>query len=199
MQKHLSLTSLAAVALAASVSTSALAQEGQRQVYQPSASAPTQTGLYLGVSVGQQSTKLETALETDSGLKYSVLGGFRFNRNLRLEGSISNTAKVKIDENTTSKISGFDVGALGSVDLADGVALYGKIGVAHNEMKWNNMPPSATSTSQSSTNLLLGTGFIFDISKVGELRLSFDRVSVGDNKVVSGHSNSLSVATVFKF
>ena len=51
MQKHLSLTSLAAVALAASVSTSALAQEGQRQVYQPSASAPTQTGLYLGVSV----------------------------------------------------------------------------------------------------------------------------------------------------
>jgi len=29
--------------------------------------------------------------------------------------------------------------------------------------------------------------------------LSFDRVSVGDNKVVSGHSNSLSVATVFKF
>lgn len=199
MQKHLSLTSLAAVALAASVSTSALAQEGQRQVYQPSASAPTQTGLYLGVSVGQQSTKLETALETDSGLKYSVLGGFRFNRNLRLEGSISNTAKVKIDDNTTSKISGFDVGALGSVDLADGVALYGKIGVAHNEMKWNTAPASGVATSQKSTNLLLGTGFIFDISKVGELRLSFDHVSVGDNKVVSGHANSLSVATVFKF
>lgn len=199
MQKHLSLTSLAAVALAACVSTSALAQEGQRQVYQPSASAPTQTGLYLGVSVGQQSTKLETALETDSGLKYSVLGGFRFNRNLRLEGSISNTAKVKISDTVTSKISGFDVGALGSVDLADGVALYGKIGVAHNEMKWSNTPPSATSASQKSTNLLLGTGFIFDISKVGELRLSFDHVSVGDNKVVSGHANSLSVATVFKF
>lgn len=199
MQKHLSLTSLAAVALAASASTSAFAQEGQRQVYQPSASAPTQTGLYLGVSVGQQSTKLETALETDSGLKYSVLGGFRFNRNLRLEGSISNTAKVKISDTVTSKISGFDVGALGSVDLADGVALYGKIGVAHNEMKWNTAPASGVATSQSSTNLLLGTGFIFDISKVGELRLSFDRVSVGDNKVVSGHSNSLSVATVFKF
>lgn len=199
MQKHLSLTSLAAVALAASVSTSALAQEGQRQVYQPSASAPTQTGLYLGVSVGQQSTKLETALETDSGLKYSVLGGFRFNRNLRLEGSVSNTAKVKIDDNTSSKISGFDVGVLGSADLADGVAVYGKIGVAHNEMKWNTAPAVGVATSQSSTNLLLGTGFIFDISKVGELRLSFEHVSVGDNKVVSGHANALSVATVFKF
>lgn len=199
MQKHISLASLAVVAMAACVSTSAMAQDGQRQVYQASSSAPTQTGLYLGVSVGQQSTKLETALETDSGLKYSVLGGFRFNRNLRLEGSISNTAKVKISDTITSKINGFDVGALGSVDLADGVALYGKIGVAHNQMKWSNTPPGATSASQSSTNLLLGTGFIFDISKVGELRLAFDRVSVGDNKVVSGHANSLSVATVFKF
>jgi opacity protein-like surface antigen len=200
MQKHISLTNLAAVALAACVSTSALAQEsGQRQVYQSSASAPTQTGLYLGVSVGQQTTKLQTALETDSGLKYSVLGGFRFNRNLRLEGSVSNTAKVKIDDNTSSKISGFDVGVLGSADLADGVAVYGKIGVAHNEMKWNTAPALGVATSQSSTNLLLGTGFIFDISKVGELRLSFEHVSVGDNKVVSGHANALSVATVFKF
>jgi len=200
MQKHISLTNLAAVALAACVSTSTLAQEsGQRQVYQSSASAPTQTGLYLGVSVGQQTTKLQTALETDSGLKYSVLGGFRFNRNLRLEGSVSNTAKVKIDDNTSSKISGFDVGVLGSADLADGVAVYGKIGVAHNEMKWNTAPALGVATSQSSTNLLLGTGFIFDISKVGELRLSFEHVSVGDNKVVSGHANALSVATVFKF
>lgn len=200
MQKHLSLTKLAALALAAGVSTSALAQEsGQRQVYQSSASTPTQTGLYLGVSVGQQTTKLQTALETDSGLKYSVLGGFRFNRNLRLEGSVSNTAKVKIDDNTSSKISGFDVGVLGSADLANGVAVYGKIGVAHNEMKWNTAPAVGVATSQSSTNLLLGTGFIFDISKVGELRLSFEHVSVGDNKVVSGHANALSVATVFKF
>lgn len=200
MQKHISLTNLAAVVLAACVSTSALAQEsGQRQVYQSSASAPTQSGLYLGVSVGQQTTKLQTALETDSGLKYSVLGGFRFNRNLRLEGSVSNTAKVKIDDNTSSKISGFDVGVLGSADLADGVAVYGKIGVAHNEMKWNTAPALGVATSQSSTNLLLGTGFIFDISKVGELRLSFEHVSVGDNKVVSGHANALSVATVFKF
>ena len=185
MQKHISLASLAVVAMAACVSTSAMAQDGQRQVYQASTSAPTQTGLYLGVSVGQQPTKLETALETDSGLKYSVLGGFRFNRNLRLEGRISNTQPRSRSRTPSPARSMALMSALWAwwIWLTASPCTARSVWLQRNEVEQHAC--CRRGYIAPSTNPLLGTGLHFRHQQSGVSCAWRLTASCGDNKIVS--------------
>jgi len=156
------------------------------------------TGFYIGAGLGQSKTSLSSPLSKDSDTAYSLIGGYNINPNLAAELEYVNLGKIDSTSTVSAKSDGMSVTAVGVIPLDGNVSLFGKFGLAKVNTSWNIAPGINVSESQSKTGLTFGVGGQLDFSPKSGVRLSYDRYQVGDNDPVTGHSNALTVAFLFR-
>jgi opacity protein-like surface antigen len=110
------------------------------------AQAPVK-GWYIGADVGQA----DFAGENDTAFK--LLGGYRVNRHLAVEG-----AYASLFDKAGAEATGFELVALGSFSLANQLSLFGKLGFA-------NAYIEAGAIDEEKVELTYGIGLQYDITR----------------------------------
>ena len=121
----------------------------------------------------------------EPGLKVSpamVRGivGYEFSPNLAMEGMVGLNGGSDSASGTTLKLNN-TVGVFGKMQapLADGVNVYGRLGVARTSLKANGV-------SDSDTGLAYGVGMTYDLSKTTYLNADYTKYYDRDDQKLEG-------------
>ena len=141
------------------------------------AQQPVERGGYLGLTIGHtrfQSTCKDLVIPCDnSDFGGRGFAGYRFSRNLALEGGYANlgTAKANgtiggVPANFDRDASAWDLSLLLSANFSQGMSLFGRFGIIHSETQFkgtvNGGPVDANEKSNAFT---YGAGFQVDFSR----------------------------------
>ena len=165
-------------------------------------------GPYAGVSGGSSTVKgfcdgAAAAGVTcdDSGSSFRIFGGYQANPNVAFELGYADLGKVSgsIAGLTASvSASAFDVSALFGIPLGDKAQIFTRLGVYHASGDLDSN--FGLSGSGSSTDLTVGVGFRFDVSKDVALRAEWQRYSaVGDDAIGRSDVDVIGGGVLFKF
>jgi hypothetical protein len=115
--------------------------------------------------------------------------GYAFTPNLSMEGMVGLNGGSDTASGTTLKLDN-TVGVFGKIQapLADGVNLYGRLGVARTSLKANG-------TTDADTSLAYGVGMTYDLSKTTYLNADYTKYYDRDDKKLEG----LTVGVGFRF
>jgi OOP family OmpA-OmpF porin len=162
---------------------------------------------YVGGAVGQAKEK-DACINTiscsnaDTGIK--LFGGYQFNNYLALEGGYLDFGKATIsfvpNSHLSFKATAFTVAAVGSLPLAHGISLLGKVGVYRAQVKAtaSGMPGSV---KVRNTDTAFGIGAKWDFATNFALRVEYEHFKdVGDkNSIGANNVNLISLGMSYKF
>ena len=148
--------------------------------------------------------------ERDIG--YKAFGGYKFTPNFALEGgyfdlgkfSYSATTSPAGTSNGSTKLSGFNVDAVGILPLTDKFSAFGRIGAQYAKAKDSFSGNGAASFANSSpskgaANYKLGAGVQYDFTDNVGLRTEWERYRINDAVGNRGDIDMLSVGLVVMF
>lgn len=211
--KHLATSALLVAAACAAAPASAQLAFGQMD-----------TGLYLGGNVGWSRASVDQPTvpagfavtsfdkdENDAGFK--AYGGYRFTRNLALEGGYARLGKFGFNGTTAPaatfansfKVDGWFVDAVAMIPLQQGFTVLGRVGAYFNELKTS---PSATGPltagpgiKDRDTSLKLGLGAQYDLTPMLAVRAEWEHFRKIGDAATTGQSNInlLSLGMLVKF
>jgi OOP family OmpA-OmpF porin len=161
--------------------------------------APVDTGFYVGASVGQTTSDCPSGVGScdDSDTGYRVFGGFRFNRNLAVEGGYAPLGEVS-GSNLKLETNAWDLVGVGIWPISPQFSIFGKLGFYNAEAKASGV----VSGKKSTTDLTYGVGAQFDFARNLGLRGEWQRYSAIEAPGgLSGDSDIdvLSLGVLFKF
>lgn len=130
----------------------------------------------------------EPGLKVSPGMVRGVVG-YEFTPNLSLEGMVGINGGSDSASGTSLKLKN-TVGVFGKVQapITDGVNLYGRLGVARNDLEVNG-------TSSADTGLAYGLGVTYDLSKTTYLNADYTKYYDRDDKKLEG----VTVGVGFRF
>lgn len=174
------------------------------------------SGGYFGLGAGQAMAQdycagepgltLATCDDKDTG--YRIYGGYKFNRNLAIEGAyvdlgsypasgtlLGTPFDLKVD------IAGLTVQAVGMVPVGDYVTLLGRAGLIHWSIDSSGQVGGGFgSTSDDGVDLALGIGAQFNLTRNFGLRADFDLYpKLGNDDTGEEDVSMISVGAVFSF
>jgi OmpA-OmpF porin, OOP family len=161
--------------------------------------APVDTGFYVGASVGQTTSECPNGVGScdDSDTGYRVFGGFRFNRNLAVEGGYAPLGEVS-GNNLKLETNAWDLVGVGIWPFTPQFSVFGKLGFYNAEAKASGI----VSGKKSTTDLTYGVGAQFDFARNLGLRGEWQRYSgIEAPGGLSGDADVdvLSLGVLFKF
>lgn len=121
----------------------------------------------------------EPGLKVSPGMARGIVG-YEFTPNVAMEGMVGLGAGSDTASGTTLKLNNM-VGVFGKVQapLADGVNVYGRLGVARTSLKANGV-------SDSDTGLAYGVGMTYDLSKTTYLNADYTKYHDRDDQKLEG-------------
>ncbi len=144
-------------------------------------------GAYVGFNAGrtQQKLKIDQDIDNDhfslkgSATGYKLYGGYEFNQYFGVQGGYIDMGKAKnpytynvnfFQGNMSSKVQSLYIAATASFPLNNQFSLFGKLGIASNQVKitdsWNGAGGSGSvSESQTRTAPLIGIGAAYKFNK----------------------------------
>jgi OOP family OmpA-OmpF porin len=162
---------IAAIALAAS--TAAMAQE---------------SGFYLGGSFGQakftewcDTSSAPSAVVSacdDKANAWKILGGYRFNRYVGIEGTYVDWGKVTGTVNNveaSAEQTSMGIAAVGSLPIGAQFSLFGKAGFLATEQETRRITPPSSSTKRHETEFHYGLGAKFAFTANWAARAEWER------------------------
>jgi OmpA-OmpF porin, OOP family len=162
---------------------------------------------YGGVSIGQ--SKFNDACNgvsgagvrcSDSDTGYKILGGYQINPNVAVEATFADLGQAKASDNfgnfISQKGSGFGVGVVGTLPLANNFSLLGRLGFTRGEIKTSSNVGSVPNVS--STELSFGVGASYAVTPTVEIRGEWEQFKIEDGNI-GGKANLLSIGAVMKF
>jgi OOP family OmpA-OmpF porin len=160
---------------------------------------PVDTGFYVGASVGQSTSSCPNGVGNcdDSDVGYRVFGGFRFNRNLAVEGGYAPLGDVS-GTGLTIETNAWDLVGVGIWPFTPQFSVYGKLGVYSAEAKASGV----VSGNKTTSDLTYGLGAQFDFARNLGVRAEWQRYQgVEAPGGLSGDADIdvLSVGVLFKF
>jgi OOP family OmpA-OmpF porin len=164
---------------------------------------PAQAQVYLGAGVGVSQGKFKSSdfslddseiheSDSESDTAYKLIVGYKFNKNFAVEGGYTNLGKFDYKYTGTGSLAGdtgkvkydadaWHVSAVGILPFAERFSLFGKLGIAATKAKNHydvNAPAlglvESGSESKSRTNLLVGVGLGYDVSKNINVRTEYE-------------------------
>jgi OOP family OmpA-OmpF porin len=192
MYKRLGLSTLAALALTATMA----------------AQADVGPGFYAGVGFG--TTKLEEDVfdgfdvdDSDTGFKF--FGGYSFNENFAIEASYFDFGETsgRVDDTFLGEefefeagVSGLSAAAVGRIPVGQTFALFGKIGLTSYDIDVSvNIPGvGGGSDSESESDLMYGVGAALSFADRFEARLEYEMINVDD-----GEASMVSLSGAYRF
>lgn len=192
---------------------------------------------YVGVGVGESKFSVKqvdrdsirvtaaTAQSVSEDMKdtsYKIFGGHQFTKNWAIEGGYIDLGKARIMNNITApfvgtitadaKVSGWTLGAVGTLPLVENLSALGKIGTIYSTTKTNIATtgaaalPAGTPANRkhSEIGLTYGLGLQYDVTKAVGLRAEWDSFrKVGNSNCISctgeANINVYSVGVLMKF
>ena len=137
------------------------------------------TGFYIGAAVGQSTTDCGTSGAScdDEDTAYKIFGGYKFNRNLAVEGGYTplgeSTASVG-SANIKSEATAWDLVGVGSIPLGNNFSIFGKLGVYSGELEVSSNI-AGVSGKKTTTDLTYGAGVQFDFARNLGVRAEWQR------------------------
>lgn len=170
--------------------------------------SPAYSGGYMGFGLGVATNDacdqqmVNTTCE-DSKAVGRVIGGYQFNDNFAIEGAYASIGEAEMrDLNSPAAVkldgSAFSLSLVGIAPLSEEWALYGKAGVG----RWD-IEATATDTSGATvsgdddgTDPVYGVGLMWEIQKGYNLRLEFERQTVGLKDASDGLLDDVDADTI---
>ncbi len=155
-------------------------------------------GLYVGASVGKASLNedFDGLVIDDDATSFRIVVGWGFNDYFSLEGGYHNFGDFEqnLGGLGTANLSadGFTLGAVGSVPVSERFALTARAGMYF----WNGSAEinNVSQATPEDSNLYLGAGVKFDVSKQFQLTADWTRYELED-----AASGVLSVGLLYQF
>lgn len=151
--------------------------------------------LYGSLSLGNTNDADLTGLgQIASGMSYSLLFGYKANKNFAAEvgyTSLLNGASVA-NTNSTETKNGFEVAGIGSYPINDQFSVYGRLGYVSLNASYS---PGSSATN---TGLVYGPGVQYDINKEIGVRVGYNIYNTSSS---SGDSidNNAYVSALYNF
>ena len=190
--------------------------------------AADDTGWYGGFNIGQSKSKIDdtritsgllgggfattsiTDDDRDSG--YKIFGGYRFNRNLALEGGYFDLGKFGFTATTVPagtlngniKLRSLNLDAVGILPITGKFSAFGRIGFNYAEARdtfagtgfVNVLNPNP---SKHDTNYKFGLGVQYDFTQSFGMRVEAERYRIDDAVGNKGDIDLVSVGLVYRF
>lgn len=130
----------------------------------------------------------EPGLKVSPGMVRGVVG-YQFTPSLSMEGMVGLNGGSDAASGTTLKLNNM-VGVFGKLQapLAEGVNVYGRLGVARSDLKANGV-------SDSGSSLAYGVGMTYDLSKTTYLNADYTKYHDRDDQKLEG----VTVGVGFRF
>jgi OOP family OmpA-OmpF porin len=161
-------------------------------------------GIYAGFGVGKGKPDISAVapdtLSKNSSTVADGLLGYKFNKNLAVEGQYSGGGKVTSATGGTAKADAASLSAVGMLPVGEKFDLYGKLGYANTKTKTSNFGANGASRSAPT----YGLGAQYNISPMVGLRLGWDHYGVATADAITGAKNNAndnvtSLNAVFNF
>jgi hypothetical protein len=182
------------------VASIAQAQDSGRTVYTRSEQGSASAGpIYAGGALGQGSLSISAPLSTSSDIGYEGFVGYRFNRNISAEAFYVNLGKSTAANSNSGTTGGLGIAVRGYAPITRNVSLTGRFGAANLTTTWSSPVGAGISASQSKVGLMYGIGLAFDAGARTEIRLGYDRYTVGSDDPATGSAGFASLGVAFSF
>lgn len=149
--------------------------------------------------LGVQSGIATSCRDDDSDTGYKLFGGYRFNENWAIEGSLFDLGEFSVDAalrapngatgrvTSTLDVKGAALALVGSLPLGERTSLFGKLGVAYGEGDVRTTVTVAgvgtvlsESDSESETDALFGAGLDVALTETVSIRFEWERYNFED-------------------
>lgn len=186
---------------------------------------------YLGANIGQSRAKIDDAritaqllgagfvttsiVDNNRDTAYKLLGGYRVNKNIALEGSYFNLGQFGFTSTTAApsagtltgkiKLQGFNLDVVGTLPVAEKFSVLGRLGLNYAQAKDNFSStglvpaPANPSPSKNQINYKFGAGFQYDITEFLGMRVEAERYRINDAVGNKGDINMYSLGLVYRF
>ena len=159
-------------------------------------------GFYIGGSGGQGRPSFDTAgampgtTVDNSNSAYKVFGGYQINKNFGVEGSYLSIGTFHVSNGTTIDLYGWGIAAVGTLPLANGFSLLGRLGAYRMRERAN---PFGNADNTTSPNF--GAGVKYDINANFSARVEAERLlRMGSNtNTISSDANVYTIGLGYKF
>jgi OOP family OmpA-OmpF porin len=149
--------------------------------------------MYGSLSLGSASDQdLSGAGQSSTGMSYSLLFGYKVNKNFAAEigyTSLLSSASVTNTAATTETTNGFEVAGIGSYPINDQFSIFGRLGYASLNASYS------PGTTASLSGFVYGPGVQYDISKEIGVRVGYNiyntQGSSGDSIVNNAYASAL--------
>lgn len=174
------------------------------------------SGGYFGLGAGQVMAQdycdsapglvISNCDDKDTG--YRIFGGYKFNRNLAIEGAYADLGSYPASGtfqgnpfNVKSDVTGLTVQAVGMVPMGDFVTLLGRAGLIHWSIDSSGQVGGGFGrVSDDGVDLALGIGAQFNLTRNFGLRADFDLYpKLGNDDTGEEDLSMISVGAVFSF
>lgn len=139
-----------------------------------------ETGFYIGASAGQSKVDCGDVSPfscDDTDTAYKIFGGYKFNRNLAVEGGYAQLGEASVSGfglSLTAEATAWDLAAVGSLPLGNNFSLFGKVGLYSGEIEVSSNVPGGNG-KKTTSNLTYGFGAQFDFTRNLGLRGEWQR------------------------
>ncbi|SFG01761.1 OmpA-OmpF porin, OOP family [Duganella sp. CF458] len=142
------------------------------------AASAAEPSFYVGGDVGSSKPK-----DVNSETSYGVFGGYKFDENFAVEAGFRRLGNWE-EDGIDDKVTQLSLSVLGSVPVADQVAVYGRLGYNRVEEKFDG-------DKESKNKVLFGLGVSYQITKEISARVEWQRPV--------SHSRNISVGVAYHF
>lgn len=159
-------------------------------------------GFYGGFNVGVANNHLSTpnGVDKENQAIAGVVGGYRFNQYIAVEGQYTGIGKVTDNVHGSVKADALSLTAVGILPLNDAFDVYGKLGVAATSSKVSGISAYDDATHMGAT---YGLGAEYHFDKAISMRVGWDHyraeVDVNGGGSKSFDSNVTTVGVVYHF
>jgi len=171
------------------------------------AQARSDTGWYLGASVGQSKARHVNCAGFDScdtkAAAFGILGGYQISRNFAAELGYHDFGRVTLSGpgSANIKANAAELVGLGAYPFANQFSVYGKLGAYHAEAKLSPPGSGSASLKDRNTDLTFGFGAQYDVTREAGVRVEWQRYkNVGGDDTGGKHDiDVISVGLIWRF
>lgn len=184
---------------------------------------------YIGANIGQSRAKIDdpriTAQLLGAGLTttsiidsnrdtgYKLFGGYRYNRNIAIEGGYFNLGQFGFVSTTTPagtltgqiKLQGLNLDVVGTLPVTEKFSVLGRLGLNYAQAKdtFSNtgavLPPVNPNPGKSELNYKFGAGVQYDFTEALAMRAEAERYRINDAVGNKGDIDMYSLGLIYRF
>jgi OOP family OmpA-OmpF porin len=156
--------------------------------------------MYASLALGSAfDDDLSGFAQTSTGMSYSLMFGYKINKNFAAEigyTSLLSTASVANTVATTETANGYEVAGVGTYPINEQISAFGRLG--YTSLNQNYVLNTAVGSIESLSGFVYGLGAQYDINKIIGLRVGYNIYNTQGSRGSSIISNT-NISALYAF